>query len=163
MKVKKCPTLATHNSQLTTRRASNNKRVYDPTMSSNDANDRKRKQTIIPEIVTSNDGRNPKEGRKKARRVSKNVTELTTASLPLDTSEVTAKATTATTAAAAPKQDVSIERIGALIRIMFHSDNVRVNAALNTLFLDLNEDEKKKKALSQSEVAMLLFNYWINA
>jgi hypothetical protein len=128
-------------------------------MSSNDANDRKRKPTIISETVSSSDGRNPKEGSKKARIVSKNVTESTAASLPLDTPEVTenvatanaaaaaAAATTTDAAATAPKQDVSIERIGALIRDMFHSDNAKVHGALDALFLDLAEDIEKTESL----------------
>jgi flagellar basal body-associated protein FliL len=48
----------------------------------------------------------------------------------------------ATTANTAAKQEKSIERIGALIRNMFDSDNGKVNATLDALHLDLKNDKK---------------------
>jgi hypothetical protein len=113
-------------------------------MSSNNANDRKRKPTMIPETVSSNDERNPKEGSKKARRASTNAPVSTAASLQVDTPVATENAATATTVpSAAEKQEEAIESIGVLIQDLFHSDNAKVNAALDTLYLDLYIDKNK--------------------
>jgi hypothetical protein len=53
----------------------------------------------------------------------------------------------ANTAFAATKGEESIQSIGKLIQDLFHSDNAKVNAALEALFLDLDVDldENKKK------------------
>jgi hypothetical protein len=104
-------------------------------MSSDHANDRKRNPIDIPETASSDDGQNPKEGSKKARRLSKNLSESTPASLPVDTPEVTENATTTKAA--------SIESIGALIQDLFCSDNAKINAALDALDLDLEKDKEK--------------------
>jgi hypothetical protein len=50
-------------------------------MPSNNAKDRKRKPTNISEAVSSNDGENPNEESKKARRVSTNASASNAASL----------------------------------------------------------------------------------
>jgi hypothetical protein len=109
-------------------------------MSSNDANDRKRKPTyIVPASVPSNDdGRNPKE--KKARRVSTtNASASNAASLQVDAFV----AAIANTVPAATEDEESIESIGALIQDLFRSDNTIVHAALDALNKDLVKDNKK--------------------
>jgi hypothetical protein len=129
------------------------------TMSSNDASDhdRKRKPTnIIPETVSSNNGRNPKK--RKARRVSTTNALVSTAasSLRVDTPArpVTDSATTANAVSAASKYEESIQStaaeheesmksLGALIQDLFCSDSATVDAVLDALDLDLSEDKKK--------------------
>jgi hypothetical protein len=76
LKVNKVPhTLKTHNTQdLFDSAAERN-------MPSNNAKDRKRKPTKISEAVSSNDGGNPNEESKKARRVSTNASASNAASL----------------------------------------------------------------------------------
>jgi hypothetical protein len=54
-------------------------------MSSDDANERKRKSTKTSQIVSSNDSQNPKKDSKKARRVSTNALALTESDLLKDT------------------------------------------------------------------------------
>jgi hypothetical protein len=72
-------------------------------MSSDEANDRKRKpSTSIPEIISRTDDQNPSEESNKIRRVSTtNASASTVASLQVDTPLVTANAFTANTASAA--------------------------------------------------------------
>jgi hypothetical protein len=112
-------------------------------MTSRTENARKRKQTTEkPEAVSSSsdDG----QSKSKARRVSSDTLTSTVAILQVDTPVVAENTTTANTAtAAAPKQDVSIESIGALIQDMFDSDTAKVNAALDALNQDLDEDKEK--------------------
>jgi hypothetical protein len=110
------------------------------------ASDRKRKPTTIPDTVSSNNGRNPKE--RKARRVSAtNASASTAAFLQVDTPVVTENAATVNTASAATEDEVSIASIGKMIQDLFDSDNAKVNAALDALFKDLGEDEKKRESL----------------
>jgi hypothetical protein len=109
-------------------------------MSSNDANDRKRKPTyIVPASVPSNDdGRNPKE--KKARRVSTtNASASNAASLQVDAFV----AAIANTVPAASEDGASIESMGIMIQDLFSSDNTIVHAALDALNKDLDKDKKK--------------------
>jgi hypothetical protein len=109
-------------------------------MSSNDANDRKRK---ILEAVSSNNGRNPNKERNKAHRVSTIPAALNTTDLQVNAPLVTAKASTANTAST--EHEESIRSIGKLIQALLYSDNAEVNATLDALDLNLDEDEKKCK------------------
>jgi hypothetical protein len=114
-------------------------------MSSNDANDRKRKPTKTPDSVSSNDGQIPNEESNKARRVSTSASASNTASLQVDTSAATEKANTANTAST--EHEELVQSVGALIQDLFCSDNDKVDAALDALDLDLDEDKKKCESL----------------
>jgi hypothetical protein len=106
-------------------------------MSSNDADSRKRKPTnIVPASVPSNEDHNPME--RKARRVSTDASASNAAPL-----QVNAFAATANTVSAATEDEESIKSIGALIQDLFRSDNAKVHAALDALFLGLGKDKKK--------------------
>jgi hypothetical protein len=98
----------------------------DQIMPSNDASDRKRKPTSIPDTVSSSDNN-------KARRVSTanawHPSASTAASLQIDT--------------AVARPEDSYESIGQMIQDLSHSDIVQVNAALDALNLDLKDDKKK--------------------
>jgi hypothetical protein len=108
-------------------------------MSSIDTNERKRKPTKIPDLVYSNDGgQNRKET--KARRVSGDASVPKAVASPKTTGHVFI-ATAASTSDV--EQEVSLERIGALIQDLFHSDNAKVNTALDALNLDLLTDKTK--------------------
>jgi hypothetical protein len=91
-------------------------------MSSNNANDRKRKPTnIVPDTVPSNDGRNPKE--RKARKVSTNAASLMAEPPPL-VIENAAAASAVSTAnedeesiqSTAAEHEESIENVGKMIQ-----------------------------------------------
>jgi hypothetical protein len=122
-------------------------------MSSNDANDRKRKPTnIVPETVSINDDENPKES--KARKVSTNASASTAAPLQVDTPVATENATPANTASTATEHEESIKStaaereesmkdVGKMIQDLFHSDNAKVDAALDALNLDLSGNKNK--------------------
>jgi hypothetical protein len=111
-------------------------------MSSSHENGRKRKPTNIPETVSSTDDQNPKE--RKARRVStRNASASTADSLQDDKLVAIENATTANAVSAATETEESIQSIGALIQDLFRSDNAKVHAALDALFLDLDKDKKK--------------------
>jgi hypothetical protein len=113
-------------------------------MSSRNANGRKRKPATIPETVFSDDdGRNPKE--RKARRVS--TTNASVSAAASDTPVATENATTANTTSAATDDGESIQSIGKMIQDLFCSDNAKVNAALDALYLDLGEDKRKRESL----------------
>jgi hypothetical protein len=105
-------------------------------MSSNDANVRKRKPTIIPGTVSSNSGRNPKEA---YILITKKFRDK------YNTRVATEKATIANTvSSAADKQEEAIESIGVLIQDLSHPDNAKVNATLDALHLDLRDLKKNK-------------------
>jgi hypothetical protein len=87
----------------------------------------------IPETISRNYGRNLNEESNKTRRVSTTdaLTAWTSAYLQLDTcTPVT-------------QQEDSIESIGQMIQDLFHSDNAKVNTALDALKVDLNKDKEK--------------------
>jgi hypothetical protein len=97
----------------------------------NGMNDRKRKQTTIPETVFSNDeGQNPRDRR--ARRVS------TTNATPVVKTENAATANTASI-----EHEKMISSIGKMIEDLCLSDNTKVNAALVALDQDFIKDKKK--------------------
>jgi hypothetical protein len=111
-------------------------------MSSNDANDRKRKSTKIQDTVPGNDGRNSNEESNKARRVSTSSSASNAASPQVDTPVKTE--TTANTVSTATKNEESIQiSLGKMVRDLFCSDNAKVNSALVALHLNLDEDKKK--------------------
>jgi hypothetical protein len=122
-------------------------------MSSNNANDRKRKPTnIVPDTVPSNDGRNPKE--RKARKVSTNAASLMAEPPPL-VIENAAAASAVSTAnedeesiqSTAAEHEESIENVGKMIQDLLHTDNAKVDAALDALLLDRSEDKKKNEII----------------
>jgi hypothetical protein len=114
-------------------------------MSFNDANERKRKPTIIPDTVSSNSGRNPKEQSKKARKASTKASPSTAASLQVDTPVAAEEAATEIIVfSAADEQEESIERIGALIQDLSHPDDAKVNAALGALYPVLVDTKKRE-------------------
>jgi hypothetical protein len=122
-------------------------------MSSNNANDRKRKPTnIVPDTVPSNDGRNPKE--RKARKVSTNAASLMAEPPPL-VIENAAAASAVSTAnedeesiqSTAAEHEESIENVGKMIQDLLHTDNAKVDAALDALFPDRSEDKKKNEII----------------
>jgi hypothetical protein len=96
-------------------------------MTSKPSSDRKRNPAKMPETASSTDDQNPKAS--KARRVSTNPSASNAASRQVVT--------------LVAKQEESIQRIGSLIQDLFHSDNAKVNAALDALTLDLDKDRKK--------------------
>jgi hypothetical protein len=106
-------------------------------MSSESRNDRKRKPTEDPEAVVANDGQSPKEN-KKARKVS-----LNAAAPEMDASVSTEGASTRNSACVADvAPEVSRRRIHAWMKDLHHSNNVKVNVALNALHVDLKNKEK---------------------
>jgi hypothetical protein len=112
-------------------------------MSSNNAKDRKRKPTTMPDTVSSK-----KESKKiRIRRVSTRASTSDAASLQVDTPAVTEKAnTSSTTSSTTVNHEESIQTIGKMIQDLFCSDNAKVNATLDALHLD-NEDIKKCESL----------------
>jgi hypothetical protein len=134
-------------------------------MSSNDENNRKRKATIIPDAISSNDRQNPKEDSFKAWKAHRGSTNASTsiaaslevasvptaASLQVDTLVATENANTVNTfaaaaAAAATKQEESMESSGQMIQDLFHSDNSEVSDALDALKRDLKVDNQKRES-----------------
>ncbi len=113
-------------------------------MASLSENTRKRKQTTTgPEIVVSSDD---DQSKSKARRVSTDASASIAPLLQVDTPVVTEEATAADTASAATvNHEESIQSIGKMIQDLFHSDNAKVNAALDALCLDLVDEDKKKR------------------
>jgi hypothetical protein len=111
-------------------------------MSSNDANDRKRK---ILEAVSSNNGRNPNKERNKAHRVSTIPAALNTTDLQVNTPLVTAKASTANTAST--EHEESIRSIGKTHDLM-SSFSKCVNSASNLAGFQRTVD----KAVTQQEL-----------
>jgi hypothetical protein len=103
----------------------------------------KRKATEAPEAVVSSEGESPKET--KARRMSSDASSPTAASSNTDAPAKTE--TGVVTANAASVSDTppeeTLESIGALVQDLFHSDNAKVNAALDALFLNLLGNKKK--------------------
>jgi hypothetical protein len=131
-------------------------------MSFDDANNRKRKATIIPDAIPSNVRRIPEESFEtwKARRLSANASVSilpaslkvasvpTAASLEVDTLVATENATTVSTASAvaAAKQEELMESSGQIIQDLFHSDNTKVSDALDALDLLLGNDKKNRES-----------------
>lgn len=107
-------------------------------------NDRKRKPTKLPEIVSSNDrdGQNLKDTNTRFSRMSTNAFVSPETAGPV-IAERTSVANSACLSDA--EQEASMQRIGKLVQDLFHSDNVKVNAALDALYLNLSIDEDKKK------------------
>jgi hypothetical protein len=112
----------------------------------------KRKSMEEPEKVASS---NSEEIKSKARRVS---TDTTVPSIVSTTSTIAshqtpgessvlalANTTSASSTIAAPNSLMEI--IGALIQDLAHSDNARVNVALDVLNLDFMRDKKKRESL----------------
>jgi hypothetical protein len=111
-------------------------------MSSDDTNERKRKPS--DSVSSADDDPNRQEEGNKFRKVSTDASASTSASLQVDTPVATERATTANTAsAAATEYEESISSIGKIIQDLFRSDNPKVNATLDTLFLDLDKNEEK--------------------
>jgi hypothetical protein len=116
-------------------------------MSSDDANDRKRKSTQMPELVSGTDEHIPDKS--KARKVSTDATPV-----------ATEKATTANTAStAAAKDEDFMQSIGKLINGLFHSDNAIANAALMELCVVLVKDLTTRDVIVTAGGAMLLFSF----
>ena len=115
-------------------------------MSSDGANDRKRKPTnIVPETVPSTDYRNPKE--RKARRVNTtNASASTAASVKMETPVAIETATTVNDVSAATEDEEEIKSIGNMIQDLAHPDNAKVDAALGALDLEFMEDKKKSES-----------------
>jgi hypothetical protein len=109
-------------------------------MSSKASNVRKRKPAEAPEAaVVISDDQNPKES--KARRVSTDASASNVVAPP--------KATGNASIANAPSvadagQEMSLERIGALIQDLFRSNNIKVNAALDALNVNLLQNKCEK-------------------
>jgi hypothetical protein len=120
-------------------------------MPSKDASHRKRN--------SGTDEHNPKNS--KARRVSTDASASATASLQVDTSVVSEN--TASTATVAPAKHESIKSVGKMIQDLFHSDNAKVDAALDALNLDLDEDEKKCESLVAAGVCFALVHLMQNS
>jgi hypothetical protein len=113
-------------------------------MSSKTASDRKRKSTKIPETDSSaDDDPNPKEASNKARKVSTNASVSTSTALQVGKSVATEDAAVANTASAATEEEESIQSVGKMIQDLAHSDNAKVNALLDALDQDLDEDKIK--------------------
>jgi hypothetical protein len=114
-------------------------------MTSRTENARKRKEKAEkPEVVISS-GSDDDQSQRKARRVSTNAAASNATSLQVDTPVVTEENTAANNAST--KHEESIQSIGKIIRDMFNSDNTKVNAALDALFLDLGMNEKKSNKI----------------
>jgi hypothetical protein len=109
------------------------------TMSSDATSDRKRKPTAAaPEAVVSIDDQN----KSKARRVSAAASASPNVNLMAET--VTASDSEQDESVSdATQEDESMESTGQMIQDLFHSDNVKVIAALDALELDLDKDKKK--------------------
>jgi hypothetical protein len=103
--------------------------------------DRTRKPTSIPETVSSNDDQNSEE--REAPRVSTNTLATTATSLQVDTPVMTEDAVTANAVSAATEEEELIQRVGKLIQDLAHSDNPKINAALDALDLDFFKDKMK--------------------
>jgi hypothetical protein len=104
------------------------------------ASTRKREQTAeVPEAVVSSDD----QSKSKARRVSTDAQERTVVSQETTEEVTTANANSASTTIATQEDD-SMESIGLLIQDLFHSDNAKVNATLDTLSVGLAKDRKKQ-------------------
>jgi hypothetical protein len=104
-------------------------------------NARKRKQTAEnPEVVVSSDD---DQNKSKARRVSTDAvaSTATAATLQVDTPVASEEVTAAN--AASIEHAETYKSIGKMIQDLAHSDNAKVNAALDALFLDLDNDKKK--------------------
>jgi hypothetical protein len=111
---------------------------------------RKRKQTAeaLETGVVSNSNDDDDQSKSKARRVSTDAQEATYAVASHETNEETPTANAnATTASSTPiaTPETSLESAGALIQDLLHSDNAKVNAALQGLNLDSMKDEKKRE------------------
>jgi hypothetical protein len=98
----------------------------------------------VPEVVASTDDKS----NRKAGRVSANAAAAPNLNLMLEiVASGSEEGESVSDASKESKEDESMESIGALIQDLFHSDNARVNAALDGLDLDLDEDEKKGESL----------------
>jgi hypothetical protein len=101
-------------------------------MSSTSVNARKRKQTAEnPDEVVSIIVNGVGLSRSKARRVS------------TDAATVASDETNEVAPTANAESAYSMESIGQMIQDLSHSDVAKVNDALDTLILDLDEDKKK--------------------
>jgi hypothetical protein len=106
-------------------------------MSSTSASDRKRKPPAeVPEAVVSIDN----QSKSKARRVSTDASASLDANSPV---RAVATSTADTASASDVERSESMESVGASIQDLFHSDNVKVKAALDALYQDLHENEKR--------------------
>jgi hypothetical protein len=113
-------------------------------MSSEDTNDRKRKPTAEPEAVVSSQDQNHNTRDSKAPRASSDYSVSSVASAHTTALVKTEEfSTTDATSVSDPEQEEPMQSIGAWIQDLFHSDNCKVNAALNALFLNLGNDKEK--------------------
>jgi hypothetical protein len=111
-------------------------------MSSKASSVRKRKPAVAVDAVVSSDAQNRKES--KARRVSTDALILLSNYVVVVPPKTTGHASIANAASASTAgQEMSMERIGALIQDLNHYNNAQVNAALDALYLNLGSDKKK--------------------
>ncbi len=116
-------------------------------MASRTESNRKRKQTAekLEAVVSSSDD---DQNKRKDGRVSTNASAAPATSLHVDTPVTTEKANTTNTASAiTARHEEWIQSIGKLIQDLFHSDNAKVNAALDALDLDFIKDKKNCESL----------------
>jgi hypothetical protein len=125
-------------------------------------NDRKRKPTAEPEavgLVSLSQDQNDNTRDSKARRVSTDSSVFSVASTHttalvksesgvetangVSVSDAEHDATANAASVSAAEQEESMQSIGAWIQDLFHSDNVKVDAALYDLYLNLDKDNRK--------------------
>ena len=121
------------------------------TMSSDALSSLKRKSmNERPEAVASSN--NNEESTSKARRVSTDTSDTFDTSVPSvvsttgTTTSLLAAANVTSSTSAAPESS-RMEIIGALIQDLAHSDNARVNEALDVFSLEFMKDKKKRESL----------------
>jgi hypothetical protein len=132
-------------------------------MSTEEESTLKRKPTEELELVISNsdncDDDDDHSSKSKARRVSTDAQEATATSH--QTTEeapvvATATATAASTTIATPRN--TLESVGQMIQDLFHSDNAKVNAALDALCVDLDKKRMKYKNIRDVGGCFALFH-----
>jgi hypothetical protein len=111
-------------------------------------NDRKRKPTAEPEavgLVSLSQDQNDNTRDSKARRVSTDSSVFSVASTHTTALVKIEPGVASVNAASVPdaEQEESMQSIGAWIQDLFHSDNVKVDAALYDLYLNLDKDNRK--------------------
>jgi hypothetical protein len=128
-------------------------------MTSRTENAQKRKQTAEkPEVIVSSS--DDDQSKRKARRVSTNDSASKAVSLQVDTPVAIEKATVAIATSTVTEDEESIQiSIGKMIQDLFHSDNAKVNAAIDALSLNLDKDKKNATRFKRWEAALPLFSY----
>jgi hypothetical protein len=125
---------------------------------------RKSMEQEPPDDVASSSNNNNEESKSKARRVS---TDSSDSSVPsvVSTTSTTASLSAVAVAVAndvtsstivAPKSRMEI--IGALIQDLAHSDNARVNVALDVLNMEFMKDKKKRESFVTAGGCLALVN-----